>query len=205
MGGLTNQYAAMPSLHVGWALWCGIAAVALRRAPHWRGRPASLYPVMITLVVMGTANHYLLDAVAGVGVMGVGLLLVWPVRWAIARAVATVTRLAGRDGGPPQNTEPETAATPAATTAPAAAAIPGIAAQPVASSPIGIPAPARAVELAPRPAPRPGSPLPPPRRTRRPGAPAHQITDAASPSREPHGRLRRAVGRCQWRMPDFGA
>ena len=24
MGGLTNQYAAMPSLHVGWALWCGV-------------------------------------------------------------------------------------------------------------------------------------------------------------------------------------
>jgi hypothetical protein len=34
-----------------------------------------LYPTVTAIVVMGTANHYLLDAVAGVAVMGVGLLL----------------------------------------------------------------------------------------------------------------------------------
>jgi hypothetical protein len=74
MGGMTNQYAAMPSLHVGWALWCG---VTLWR--HGGTRAAKvlgvLYPLGTALVVMGTANHYLLDAVAGVAVMGVGLLL----------------------------------------------------------------------------------------------------------------------------------
>ncbi|MFI6352005.1 phosphatase PAP2 family protein [Streptomyces sp. NPDC050743] len=74
MGGMTNQYAAMPSLHVGWALWCGVML--------WRyggTRVAKilgvLYPLGTALVVMGTANHYFLDAVAGVAVMGVGLLL----------------------------------------------------------------------------------------------------------------------------------
>ncbi|MFJ7152758.1 phosphatase PAP2 family protein [Streptomyces sp. NPDC100445] len=74
MGGMTNQYAAMPSLHVGWALWCGVML--------WRfggSRPTKVlgvaYPVLTALVVMGTANHYLLDAVAGVAVMGAGLLL----------------------------------------------------------------------------------------------------------------------------------
>ncbi|MFH9671352.1 phosphatase PAP2 family protein [Streptomyces sp. NPDC017405] len=74
MGGMTNQYAAMPSLHVGWALWCG---VMLWR--HGNTRLAKAvgvgYPLVTAIVVMGTANHYLLDAVAGVAVMGVGLLL----------------------------------------------------------------------------------------------------------------------------------
>ncbi|WP_369389418.1 phosphatase PAP2 family protein [Streptomyces sp. CG1] len=74
MGGMTNQYAAMPSLHVGWALWCGVML--------WRHGGTRLtkilavvYPLGTALVVMGTANHYLLDAVAGVAVMGVGSLL----------------------------------------------------------------------------------------------------------------------------------
>lgn len=75
LGGLTNQYAAMPSLHVGWSLWC--AVVVWRYAGGRRAvrAPVFLYPLAITLVVMGTANHYLLDAVAGVAVMGLGLLL----------------------------------------------------------------------------------------------------------------------------------
>ncbi|MGP4000990.1 phosphatase PAP2 family protein [Streptomyces sp. 8N706] len=77
LGGLTNQYAAMPSLHVGWALWCG---VMLWR--HGRSAPARAaavaYPLITTIVVMGTANHYFLDAVAGVAVMGLGLLLARP-------------------------------------------------------------------------------------------------------------------------------
>ncbi|KAB1142710.1 phosphatase PAP2 family protein [Streptomyces luteolifulvus] len=74
LGGMTNQYAAMPSLHVGWALWCGVML--------WRyggTRTAKVlgvaYPLLTTIVVMGTANHYFLDAVAGAAVMGAGLLL----------------------------------------------------------------------------------------------------------------------------------
>ncbi|MGP3984683.1 phosphatase PAP2 family protein [Streptomyces sp. KR80] len=77
LGGLTNQYAAMPSLHVGWSLWCGVML--------WRhGRTAAArtvgiaYPLLTTVVVMGTANHYFLDAVAGAAVMGVGLALARP-------------------------------------------------------------------------------------------------------------------------------
>ncbi|MFI5678284.1 phosphatase PAP2 family protein [Streptomyces cellulosae] len=74
MGGMTNQYAAMPSLHVGWALWCG---VLLWRYGRTRTAKAAgvVYPLVTTIVVMGTANHYFLDAVAGAAVMGVGLLL----------------------------------------------------------------------------------------------------------------------------------
>ncbi len=59
-----NPYAAMPSLHLAWAVWSAMfAAVLIRR------RSVRLflyaYPVVTTIVVMATANHYLLDAVAG--------------------------------------------------------------------------------------------------------------------------------------------
>ncbi|MGN5378832.1 phosphatase PAP2 family protein [Streptomyces lasalocidi] len=87
LGGMTNQYAAMPSLHVGWALWCG---VMLWR--HSGTRAAKIlgvaYPLGTALVVMGTANHYLLDAVAGVAVMGVGHLLAPRVMRVLDRARA---------------------------------------------------------------------------------------------------------------------
>jgi hypothetical protein len=74
MGGMTNQYAAMPSLHVGWALWCGV--MLWRHGGTRLAKTAGVvYPLVTTLVVMGTANHYFLDAVAGAAVMGVGLLL----------------------------------------------------------------------------------------------------------------------------------
>ncbi|MGC9474784.1 phosphatase PAP2 family protein [Streptomyces sp. WG4] len=74
LGGMTNQYAAMPSLHVGWSLWCG---VMLWRYGGTRMTKVAgvVYPLVTTIVVMGTANHYFLDAVAGAAVMGAGLLL----------------------------------------------------------------------------------------------------------------------------------
>jgi hypothetical protein len=58
-----NEYAAMPSLHVGWAVWCAVAVVAVLQTP-WR-HLAWLYPITTTLVVAATANHYFLDAVGG--------------------------------------------------------------------------------------------------------------------------------------------
>ncbi|MFJ6082900.1 phosphatase PAP2 family protein [Streptomyces sp. NPDC092369] len=74
LGGMTNQYAAMPSLHVGWALWCGI--VLWRFGGTRLTKAAAVaYPLLTTIVVMGTANHYFLDAVAGAAVMGAGFLL----------------------------------------------------------------------------------------------------------------------------------
>ncbi|MFI8641154.1 phosphatase PAP2 family protein, partial [Streptomyces chartreusis] len=67
-------YAAMPSLHVGWALWCGV--ILWRFGGTRLTKVAAVaYPLITTIVVMGTANHYFLDAVAGAAVMGAGLLL----------------------------------------------------------------------------------------------------------------------------------
>ncbi|MET8677693.1 phosphatase PAP2 family protein [Streptomyces sp. NPDC004647] len=77
LGGLTNQYAAMPSLHVGWSLWCGAMLWRYGRTRLMRAVGIA-YPLLTTVVVMGTANHYFLDAVAGAAVMGLGLLLARP-------------------------------------------------------------------------------------------------------------------------------
>ncbi|WUH93397.1 phosphatase PAP2 family protein [Streptomyces sp. NBC_00433] len=85
LGHLTNQYAAMPSLHVGWSLWCGI--MLFRYGRHRVVRALGvLYPLTTALVVMGTANHYLMDAAAGVATMGVGFLLARPALRLVDRA-----------------------------------------------------------------------------------------------------------------------
>ncbi len=68
---LENLYAAMPSLHVAWATWCALAVVVATR--HRRRHLAWAYPALTTLVVLGTANHYLLDTVAGAS----DVLLTW--------------------------------------------------------------------------------------------------------------------------------
>lgn len=66
---LADQYAAMPSLHVAWAVWVALALVVA--FPRTRLRHlAWLYPIATVLVVLGTGNHFLADTVAGA-------LLVW--------------------------------------------------------------------------------------------------------------------------------
>ncbi|GAA0357547.1 phosphatase PAP2 family protein [Actinoallomurus spadix] len=73
-GSLTNQFAAMPSMHAGWALWCAVAVVTLSRRP-WVRALAALYPVVTILVIFSTANHYVLDAAAGVLITASALLI----------------------------------------------------------------------------------------------------------------------------------
>jgi hypothetical protein len=73
MAGLTNEFAAMPSLHVGWAAWCGWQ-IARNTARRWLRALGALYPVVMFVVVVGTANHYIADAIAGVMVIAAGAL-----------------------------------------------------------------------------------------------------------------------------------
>lgn len=79
VSGLVNEFAAMPSMHVGWALWCAVAVVTAT-STRWR-QLAWLYPVMTTLDVVATANHYWLDAVAGAVVVLVPLFLSGALAW----------------------------------------------------------------------------------------------------------------------------
>jgi len=70
----TNQYAAMPSLHVGWAVWSGwqLMRFGKHRITRYLG---VAYPFVLSVDVIATANHYLLDVVAGFAAVGVGVIL----------------------------------------------------------------------------------------------------------------------------------
>jgi hypothetical protein len=57
-------YASMPSLHVAWALWCTLALYPVIRH-RWLRVLAIAYPLMTTLVVVTTGNHFFADAIAG--------------------------------------------------------------------------------------------------------------------------------------------
>ena len=64
---LANPYAAMPSLHTAYALIFGVSGVVLARRWWIRGLWA-LYPGLVVFSIVATANHFLLDAVAGAAV-----------------------------------------------------------------------------------------------------------------------------------------
>jgi diacylglycerol O-acyltransferase len=69
-----NQLAAMPSLHIAWALWVSVALAQIRHTRTVQG--ISLVHVAVTLfVIMATANHYLLDAAGAVVVVLLGALV----------------------------------------------------------------------------------------------------------------------------------
>jgi PAP2 superfamily len=72
----SNQFAAMPSLHVAWASWCGIVLwnCARRPAVRWLGLA---YPLGTVAVIIGTANHFVLDAVGGAVIVGLGFAIQW--------------------------------------------------------------------------------------------------------------------------------
>jgi hypothetical protein len=97
---LSNQYAAMPSIHVAWSTWSAAAvAVCVRR--RWLKAVALLYPLLVFVVILGTANHWTLDAAGGVAVIGLGAAV--PVvasrRPDTGRTSASGPRRRRRDGG----------------------------------------------------------------------------------------------------------
>lgn len=81
---IANAYAAMPSLHFGWALWCAI--VIWQEVGGRKGRVlAVLYPALTLFAIVVTANHYFLDAVGGAVILAGGLMIV---RWLDRRRAA---------------------------------------------------------------------------------------------------------------------
>lgn len=92
LGSLTNQFAAMPSMHVGWALWCGYLIYRHARR-GWVRALGVFYPFVTTFVVLATGNHYLLDALAGAVVMGLGAVCTG----AVSRVGAALHMHAGRN------------------------------------------------------------------------------------------------------------
>jgi hypothetical protein len=64
MKNVSNQFAAMPSMHIGWSTWCAIAIWKFAK-PLWVRVLGVLYPLMTLIVIMATGNHFILDAVGG--------------------------------------------------------------------------------------------------------------------------------------------
>jgi hypothetical protein len=72
----SNQYAAMPSMHVGWSLFCATAVVLLARR-RWVRVLALLHPVLTLVVIVTTANHFVLDAAGGAAALAAGYAVPW--------------------------------------------------------------------------------------------------------------------------------
>ena len=95
-GGAVNQFAAMPSMHVGWALWCSLVLWRLARTRRARVLAAGYAPVT-ALVVVATGNHWVLDVLAGALLVALAWVLVQarprrPALMVDARAVVPVPR-----------------------------------------------------------------------------------------------------------------
>ena len=68
LSGWFNPFAAVPSMHFAYALMIGVVSAILIR--HWPLRLLLLtYPFLVFVTIVGTANHYVLDAIAGGAVM----------------------------------------------------------------------------------------------------------------------------------------
>jgi hypothetical protein len=72
----TNQFAAMPSLHIGWAVWCAVGVFYCAK-PWWLRALAVVYPIGTLMVIVGTANHFIIDAVGGLVVVAAGFGVQW--------------------------------------------------------------------------------------------------------------------------------
>jgi hypothetical protein len=70
-----NQLAAMPSLHIAWAVWCTVVLWRIS-ARAWVRTAAVLYPCVTAAAVLMTGNHFTLDILAGALVMALAFALV---------------------------------------------------------------------------------------------------------------------------------
>jgi PAP2 superfamily len=71
---LVNEYAAMPSFHAGWNVLLGIVVFRATRHPLLRAL-AVVGPATMVVAVVATANHFVIDVVAGIAVVLGGLLV----------------------------------------------------------------------------------------------------------------------------------
>jgi hypothetical protein len=68
---ISNQYAAMPSLHIGWSCWSALVLFPMVKRP-WVRALVAVYPMLTLFAIVVTANHFWLDAVGGLAVLGAG-------------------------------------------------------------------------------------------------------------------------------------
>jgi hypothetical protein len=76
--GITDQLSAMPSVHIGWAVLVAAAVITVSQS-RWRWL-VLLHPLITAYVVVVTANHFWLDGVAALFVLGASYLIFRRVR-----------------------------------------------------------------------------------------------------------------------------
>lgn len=96
---LTNQYAAMPSLHFGWSLWCGVV-IAIIAPKWWMKALGLLHPFFTVSAIVATGNHWVLDAAGGAVVVGAGFGLAYLFQGPRARMVKAAATQADAEPGP---------------------------------------------------------------------------------------------------------
>jgi hypothetical protein len=74
---VSNQFAAMPSLHIAWSMWCTLAVYPSCRR-RWTRALAIAYPVATLLCIVVTANHFVLDAVGGLVILMAAIVIARP-------------------------------------------------------------------------------------------------------------------------------
>jgi len=62
---LSNHYAAMPSMHTGYAAWTCVSVFTTAAEHKWLKVLAVLHPIFTVYCIIVTANHYIVDACAG--------------------------------------------------------------------------------------------------------------------------------------------
>ena len=100
---VSNQYAAMPSLHTAWATWSAAALSTVLR-PRWAKVAIFLYPLFTVFAIVVTANHYYADAIAGLLLLAVSGLIAHPLtraadRRALRRSAPRSARVESADAG----------------------------------------------------------------------------------------------------------
>ncbi len=73
LGPFVNPYAAVPSLHFGWSFLMSVALVLARPRSWWARLVAVAQPLLMFTAIVATANHWVLDAVAGLATCAAGL------------------------------------------------------------------------------------------------------------------------------------
>ena len=69
---ISNQWAAMPSLHLAWAAWCALALIPVLNS-RWARLTMWSYPIATSFGIVVTANHYWIDGLAGLVVLILGM------------------------------------------------------------------------------------------------------------------------------------
>ncbi len=100
-----NPYAAVPSMHIGFALLIGVTVARLARRRLVRAAGA-LYPLFVLLMIVATGNHFFLDAAAGAAVAALAAAGVVAARRLAAVAAPVLSPYAGSVPGGPSSSMP---------------------------------------------------------------------------------------------------